>query len=254
MLPELWFYEELSPGWLMDLPDQLTVALLRENLTGLMQNALVYPGSGFDWSPIRQMVGITHSFIFFECHKPHKDMLGYLRNAAPVARQGTLYCDVLDFETKALRLVDGKLRASEMPKCHPGYELRTHGWGLWAIYDTCAHGRISVLILQQEAIGAIASLFAATNNAPRILVLQDHGSGGNCWPSFGQPYECLINQLGLAWPEFLIVDNDYHKFREKRPYETLCNDIAIEAQHGNNRSICLLNNARQANLRDGTGS
>jgi hypothetical protein len=237
MLKQLAKYKQACPAWLGQLREKLTLSVLRENLDNLLKHTLVYPGSGEDWSPIRQTVGVVHSYIFFDFHAERKKMLRLLRDAAPL-KNAVLCTNILTFETQSLRSDEDVLPRYYLPQPERA-TMRDQGFGLWALYQTQQYGRVSVVILQQEAIGGIAALFAPRQLAPQILVLQDHGFGANCWSSFGEPYHCLINQHKLTWPQILIVGNDYHKFREKGYYRELCRDIPTESGNMDERKICV---------------
>jgi hypothetical protein len=246
MLEELRSFRRICPMWLRSLPETLAMPILHENLTPLLRNTLVYPGSGTDWSPIRQTIGVVHSYLFFECHTERERVESLLRSCAPVRSQAHVRClGVFQFDTRELSLEVHALDCHRFPERNNMLEGHDEGYGLWAVYETPMHGRVSVLVLQQEAIQGIAKLHLATRSSPQVLVLQDHGFGRNCWRSFGEPYHCLISQLGLAWPEILIVGLDDYGFRHKENYRTICTDVATEAMHGNQRDVCVRGSANR---------
>lgn len=240
MLNKLRFFRQPCPDWLLQMPGELSLPLLRENLSQLLDNALVYPGSGVDLSPIRQTAGIVHSYIFFDCQTELSKMRPLMYADKVFKGEARLFCDILEFEIASLGLDTDVLHSCQMPSRHNLHESDEHGLGLWCIYDTYEDGLVSILFIQQEAIEGIASLFIPNRIAPRILVLQDHGFSGNCWSSFGEPYHCLISQMGFAWPEILIVGTDFYSFQDKNYYQAICHDTAVESMHGDRREICVL--------------
>lgn len=65
----LRMFRRPCPQWLSDLPATLSQEVLEVNLRDLFKDSLVYPGAGHDWSPIRQLDGVIHSFLFFDPYK-----------------------------------------------------------------------------------------------------------------------------------------------------------------------------------------
>ena len=71
-------------------------------------------------------------------------------------------------------------------------------------------------------------------------LLQEHGLGGNCWPSFGAAYHMLIKENGLMPPKVLIANNDYYGLSSQFPYINLGTDVAAEACWHNSRDVFAL--------------
>jgi hypothetical protein len=208
MLEPLKQYESPCPLWLMNLHDP-NVAELRKNLADVLQPSLAYPGAGTDWSPIRQMLGVVYSFVFFDSRD--NDTLALLKECAPTKRvdPNARLIGLCDFRTDQLMLEKVERHAlmnhphfrREQGKSASPFRLR----GYWAVYELSNRCRVSLLVILVEAIRGIIGLYKSSGCSPQALVLQDHGFGLNCWRSFGEPYESLVAAGDLKWPEFLIM-------------------------------------------------
>jgi hypothetical protein len=208
----------------------------------LVEDALVYPGAGLDGSPVRQCNGVVHSFIFLDYGTAKADVLAELTRQR---KTGTGFAyhrlvEMVEFDPKPLlarassEFVD---RGNHLHQTEPSF-------GVWAVFESTTLGsteRFSFLFLSNEAIQGLATLFPV--RPPRVLVVQEHGFGGNCFRSFSEE----ILKLAGRWngtPEILILGPN-HRMQEWHPLaESLGYDVAMESMHKNNREILQLSRTR----------
>lgn len=256
------------PDWLQQLPCSLSSELFTERLKDIVGDALVYPGAGHDWSPLRQMDGILHSYIYCDTTQFDAIMntLTMFRGSArlfPHHAEAHLVgqCEInLDScmsaaqRTRIVRRLKLELIEHQRyggiqnePNDYHHLEPRFHhgpfpsGRAVWAVYDLGWRQRVSLLYLDQEAIIGLAWLRLLTRRSPKGFVLQDHGLGGNFWwQTFGQPYhQFLMQKLRMTAPEWLIAGHDGYGFVENTGlnYRPLCLDDSRESMWGNGRTV-----------------
>jgi hypothetical protein len=249
MIPNLEHLAHPTPTWLK----QLTPADIKGGpgpwLKHLVEDALVYPGAGLDGSPVRQCNGVLHSFIFLDYGTPKKEVLAELTRQR---RSGTGFAhhrlvELVEFDP--FPLVNGASR--EFVREGENHHHAAPSYGLWAVFEDTnpdLQERFSFLFMSTEAIQALAALFPS--RAPRGLVVQEHGFGGNCWSSFSEP----ILRLARKWkgtPELLILgpNHDLHTWRDRG--EWLGADLAVESMHRNERECIRMDRlAQQAVLEE----
>ncbi len=233
MLDALAHLAQPTPDWLAALtPDGIQAGPLLWRRQ-LLEGALVYPGSGDDGSPIRQLSGIVRSFIFLDLDV-RKDtfvaeMTKKLRKGEGFAHHrlvGLTEFDAEEFIGPSLWLLP--------PEALP-VEDATPGFGLWGVYETTVRGspeRFSLLILNVEALSALIALFSWT--APFAIVAQDHGFGTRHWRSFSD----RIRRFSRCWiylPTLIVVGENNQLGEWTARGRLLSEDRADESVHKQNR-------------------
>ena len=258
------------PDWLQQLAIPLSPELFKANLRNIFHGSLVYPGAGSDWSPLRQMDGVFHSFIFFDAeasifprieskiitdagerlfpYHGHVQLLGSCAvrlESCSCAKQRQQITRRLMKKLEESDDIGGEISHIKSLFADPGFLC---GEATWCVYECNWGQRISLLYLKQEAILGLAWLRMLTKGSPKGLVLVDHGLGGNFWwQNLGKPYHrFLMRQLKLAAPKWLIAGNDNYNFPDNsgRHYERLLGDVCVEAMHKDMRTIFKLRNKR----------
>ena len=235
MLDALAHLAQPMPEWLAALtPDgiQAGPSLWRREL---LEDALVYPGSGDDGSPIRQLNGIVRSFIFLDLGTAKETYVDALTKRRKTGQGfahhelvGITEFDAAEFIGPSLWL----LPAEQVPR-----EDGTPGFGLWAVYESTLRGapeRFSLLILHVEAISALAALYPWS--APFAVVAQDHSYGTSHWQSFSGRIRRL-SQSWVDWPRLLIVAEGHHLGDWTTRGHLVCEDLAAESQNKDNRQF-----------------
>ena len=239
MLPELAFLASPTPEWLISLSPSDIQKGPAQWIKRITEVALIYPGSGLDGSPVRQTNGVFHSFIFADYGTPKADVLAELTCQRKTGT-GFAHHDLVGLvEFDPVPLVTTADPAFIHQDDSP---LQTHEpFGIWAVYESNlpdSHERFSLLFLGVEAIQALAALFPT--RAPHGLVVQEDGSGGNCWSSFSEP----ILKLAEHWndfPEVLILGPNHHMDQWHEWAQLLVVDVATEARHQESRELMWLN-------------
>lgn len=249
MLPMLETFAHPTPRWLLNLSPadiQRGPAPWRKHL---VKDALVYPGAGLDGSPVRQCNGAIHSFIFLDYGTPKAEVLAELTRPR---RTGTGFAHhqlvaLSEFDPTPLLAGADQAFVYQRENNHQSQPPT----GLWAVYESRIDGRterMSFLFIGAEAIQALAALFPST--APRALVVQEHGFGGNCWGSFSGK----IRELATHWnspPEFLVLGSNHDLHAWQSEARALGEDVAKESMHQNVREFLWLGPQTQPDLRRG---
>jgi hypothetical protein len=206
----------------------------------LVEDALVYPGSGLDGSPVRQCNGALHSFIYLDYGTPKAEVLSALTKQR---KTGTGFAHhhlvgLVEFDpTNSIAKADRRF-IHHRSKAN-GAETQ---FAIWAVYESIGPGpaeRFSFLFLSAEAIQSLAALFPAS--APRGLVVQEHGFSGNCWPNFSEP----ILRMSEKWqghPEILILGPNHRLDQWRRNALSKGTDATTESMHRDTREVLWLNN------------
>ena len=238
MIPCLYPFARPTPVWLKCLTPADIARGPVPYLKDLVEDALVYPGSGLDGSPVRQCSGVIHSFIFLDYILAPREVEAELTCAR---HTGTGFAHhhlvgMADFDAAPLvAQADPNFTRDERD------QYRSEGTGgIWAVFES--HGpetteRFSFLFLHTEAIQSLAALFPS--HPPRAIVVQEHGLGGNCWPSFSNK----ITELAQRWtgtPEFLILGPNHSLHLWHSMGQSLGTDIATESMHHNEREVFYL--------------
>ena len=239
MLPELTFLATQTPKWLRNLnPSDIQKGPERW-MKDITEVSLFYPGSGLDGSPVRQTNGVFHSFVFADYGTSKKDVLAELTRQR---KTGTGFAHhsllgLCEFDPVPLVANADPAFIDQGANAHKTQSP----FGIWAVYECNLPGsrqRFSFLFLGVEAIQALAALYPT--EAPHGLVVQEHGFGGNCWPSFSEP----ILKLAEHWsgfPEVLILGPNHHLAQWQEWSQPICVDVATEAVHREKRELMWFN-------------
>ncbi len=197
-----------------------------------LSEAIVYPGSGTDISPLRQMEGVAHSFLFLDL-SVRLDRIKEAIQGGFVDQDGYPTCRLVgmsEFDPEPI-LVGGTIHAPQPPADYP-----EHRFGVWAVLNRLdGGGRVAIMALGAEAIRAISALYPTT--PPKGLVVQEHGFYCNPWGSWREPLTRYANEHWATPPEWLIL-GDHSRFEHRHGhYEPLGEDFAVESMHGDWRVI-----------------
>jgi hypothetical protein len=238
MLPILEHLAQATPNWLQNLQSSDIQGGPVPWMKHLVEDAMVYPGAGLDGSPVRQCNGVLHSFIFLDYGTPKTEVLAELTRQR---KSGTGFAhhrlmDLVEFDPSPLV----SQAAPEFTHEGENHHQSAPSYGIWAVFESTKSGppeRFSFLFLSTEAIQALAALFPS--NAPRGLVVQEHGFGGNCWHSFSEE----VLKMAHRWngtPEILILGPNHNLSLWCGWGESLGTDVAVESMHQNVREVMLL--------------
>ena len=240
MHPTLKHLAHATPAWLTTLHPTDIEQGPGPWMKHLVEDALVYPGSGLDGSPVRQCNGALHSFIYLDYGTPKTEVLAALTKQR---KTGTGFAHhhligLVEFDPPNL-----------IAKADPRFinrKSKENGakspFAIWAVYETIGSGpaeRFSFLFLSTEAIQSIEALFPAS--APRGLVVQEHGFSGNVWPNFSEP----ILRMSEKWhghPEILILGPNHRLDEWHRKALSKGTDATTESMHRDTREVLWLNN------------
>ena len=226
--------------------------VLAANLKELFRGSCVYPGGGSDWSPLRQLTGVCHSYVYLD----YAQEPGYPIKMQPKGRELKLFRSQHG-DHRCLfsaRLDTEKLLGQVFEGCHLSAvrnvlddycRTKNIDWcqrlggcedlvtpGQWTVYEFDTGHRVSLLYLRIEAIYGLGLLRRKTGVSPRALVLQDLGLNANCWPSFGEPIQdILMGKLRMVLPQILIVDHDNSSLSAQSSYRTVMTDDCLDQYH-----------------------
>lgn len=235
MLDFLKDYQQPVPSWLR----RITVKDVKRGpgpwMKRLLAEAVVYPGSGLDISPIRQMDGVAHAFLFLDL------WVGIEQIKQTISAEG-----LSDHELLAMAEFDPSpytaLGNDQAPQT-TGDDQR-QSYGIWAVFARReGGGRFAFMALGTEAINALLALYPTTS--PKGLVLQEHSFDRNPWGEWTGPLNRFAHDHWDTPPEWLILGRDHGSFRHHRgSYESLGEDRAFESMHGSWRVIQQLQQGR----------
>lgn len=253
MLPFLDPFASPTPAWLR----RLTPAAIQQGPGALLQRltekALVYPGSDLDGSPVRQLNGVLHSFIFMDYGTDPQvlkaEMTQERRHGTGFAHHRLLGLSEFD-PLPFLKDVPDQFRCPAA-----GQWAQQRPWGIWGVYEDTRAGRegerFSLLFFGTEAHEVMAALFP--RRAPTALVIQEHGFGGNC----RQSHADAVLELAQQWeslPELLIMgENTWNRPWPERLVQ-VGSDVASESWHRNRRTFSILLPDMDPGLSPGTAS
>ena len=224
--------ERPVPSW----QKRITANEVREGpgrwMDRFLKEAIVYPGSGTDVSPMRQMEGVAHSFLFLDL-SIRLDQIKEALKGGLVDQDGYPTCRLVamsEFDPEPF-LAGGTVQAP-----HPPGDYHQHRFGIWAVLNRLdGGGRVAIMALGTEAMGAISALYPAT--PPKGLVIQEHGFYCNPWGSWREPLTRYANGNWSTPPEWLIL-GDHSRFDHPHGhYEPLGEDLAVESMHQDWRVI-----------------
>lgn len=233
MLDLLKSYRQPVPPWLR----RITVEDVHRGpdrwMKHFLKDAIVYPGSGLDGSPLRQMAGVAHSFIYLDLSvglaQIKQAFLAEGEDRSGLSSHGLLAMAEFD---PAPFLAGGEVQAP-----NAAAESRQSSYGIWAIFNRRdGMGRFAFLALGGEALNAISALYPST--PPKGIVLQEHSFDANPWGEWSGPLNRYAHEHWDTPPEWLILGRDHGQFSHHRGrYEPLGQDLAIESMHGSWRVI-----------------
>ena len=198
-----------------------------------LDEAIVYPGSGLDGSPIRQMGGVAHAFLYLDLSVGLAQIKQAIQadgeDQSGLSNLGLLA--MAEFDPGPI-LAESRIHAPQSPT-----ESQHSNYGLWAIFNRRDHeGRFAFMALGGEAIAAISALYPST--PPKGIVLQEHAFDANPWGEWTGPLNAYADEHWSAPPEWLVLGKDRGQFSHHRGrYEPLGEDRAIESTHGSWRVI-----------------
>jgi len=237
MLRALEPWRTPTPHWLLSLTPADIACGPEPWWPLILENATVYPGSSTeDGSPVRQLVGVTHSFIFPDYGITPEQMLGELYQPCPTGVGFAHHTPVgwCFFDATAL-----------LAQAPAAFTIPQEAWpdaprprGVWAVFETQGPGpreRFSFLFLQADGVQTLAALFP--ERPPRALVVQEHGLGGmRHWSNYSSP----LLELGKRWddtPEFLILGPNHRLHPWCVWGHRLTRDYCGESWHHNLREV-----------------
>lgn len=233
MLDFMSAYRQPVPSWLR----RLTVNDIHRGPGTWMKHFLVqavaYPGSGMDGSPIRQMAGVGHAFLYLDLTlglaQIKQAILAEGEDGSGLSGHGLL--TMAEFDPTPF-LAGGVLQAPRAPA-----ESQHRSYGLWAIFNRRdGSGRFALMALGGEALNAISALYPST--PPKGIVIQEHSFDANPWGEWTGPLTACAHEHWDSPPEWLILGRDRGQFSHHRGrYEPLGQDRAIESMHGSWRVI-----------------
>jgi hypothetical protein len=197
-----------------------------------LKEAIVYPGSGTDVSPMRQMEGIAHAFLFLDL-SIRLDQIREVIRGGFKDQDGYPTCRLIamaEFDPAPF-LAGATIHAPQSPA-----DYHEHRFGVWAVLNRLdGGGRVAIMALGAEAMGAISALYPAT--PPKGLVVQEHGFYCNPWGSWRGPLTRYANEHWALPPEWMIL-GDHSRFDHWHGhYDVLGDDKAVESMHGDWRVI-----------------
>jgi hypothetical protein len=225
--------ERPVPSWLRRITAREVLEGPARWMKRFLEAAIVYPGSGTDVSPMRQMEGVAHVFLFLDL-SIRLDQIKENIQAGFEDGNGYMAYSVLaraEFDPEPF-LAGGTIHAPQPPADY--HERR---FGVWAVLNRLdGGGRVALMAIGAEAMGAISALYPTT--PPKGLVIQEHGFYCNPWGSWREPLTRYANEHWATPPEWLIVGREQGLFEHCRgQYERLGADLAVESMHGDWRVI-----------------
>lgn len=228
-----------TPTWLANLSPTDIEKGPHPWMKHLVEDAMVYPGSGLDGSPVRQCNGALHSFIYLDYGTSKAEVLAALTKQRKTGMGFAHHhlIGLVEFDpTNLIAKADPRF----IHRRSKGNSAETP-FAIWAVYESNGPGpgeRFSFLFLSTEAIQSLAALFPTS--APRGLVVQNHGFSGNVWPNFSEP----ILRMSEKWsghPEILILGPNHRLDQWRRKALSKGTDAATESMHRDNREVLRLN-------------
>lgn len=228
MLDFLKDYQQPVPSWLRRITAKDVQCGPRPWMKRFLDEAVIYPGAGLDMSPIRQMKGVAHAFLFIDFS------VGVEQIKQTILAEG-----LSDHELLAMAEFDpspcmelGNVQAPQITGDYQG-----QSYGILAVFNRHeGWGRFAFMAFGAEAIYALSALYPTT--PPRGIVLQEHAFDANPWGEWTGPLNAYAHEHWDSPPEWLVLGIDRGQFSHHRGrYEPLGEDWAIESAHGDRRVI-----------------
>ena len=233
MLDFLMDHQKPVPSWLC----KITARDVHDGpgrwMKRFLAEAIVYPGSGTDWSPMRHMAGVTHAFLFLDHGISQEQILEAVQSGFK-DRDG---CVAYRVHAWAEFNPTPFLADSTVQNPRPPADYQCNSYGVWAVLTRLdGGGRVVFMALGAEAIGAISSLFPVV--PPKGLVVQEHSFDFNLWGCWQEPLNQYANAHWSEAPEWLILGHDRSRFSHRDShYEALGEDRAFESSNRDWRVI-----------------
>lgn len=233
MLKFLESHQQPVPSWLR----RMTVKDVHRGpdkwMKRFLDEAIVYPGSGTDGSPIRQMQGIAHAFLFLDL------FVGLEQIKQTLMVEGKELFGPSRPQLVAMAEFNPVpfLAAGDLQAPGPRDELQRDSYGIWAILDHPeGGGRFAFMALGTEGMNALSALYPST--PPKGIVLQEHSFDSNPWGEWERPITSFAEEHWELPPEWLILGRDRSWFSHRAGhYEPLGEDQAFESMHRSWRVI-----------------
>ncbi len=208
--------KEVTPTWLNDFKQGDKPSFE----TILSSRVVYYPGSRFDGQPIRTFNNAHYAHVFFYVdYDVDRDTI-IEELSKDNALKGYKKIGIIEYLEKDItprgwkphyvpnenEAAMARRRAMQEPNyCLVFIFERTKEY-------TDEHGanRIAVICLKADGIATYDALFANRGKAPNVLILQDHGFGGN-YNWFGR--EGALNKIAIAancFPHYILCADNTH--------------------------------------------
>jgi hypothetical protein len=233
LLDFIWEQQRPVPSWLRWITKKDVSRGPAPWLPRFLSQAIVYPGSGIDVSPIRQLEGTAHAFLFLD-FGVRLDQITDAIQAGFMDQHGCPTCRLLAMvEFDAAQFIVGATVHAPQPPA----DWQHHRFGVWVILNLLdGGGRVALMILGAEAINALSALYPVT--PPKGLVIQEHGFDCNPWGNWSEPITCFADEHWAEPPERLILGKGQGRFCHWfGDYDVLGDDEAVESMHGDWRVI-----------------
>jgi len=233
MLDFLKDCEKPGPSWLR----KITAREVHEGpgrwMKRFLAEAFVYPGSGTDWSLMRQMAGVGYAFLYLDHGTSQEQIMDAVLSGFK-DRDGYAAYRVhawAEFNPTPF-LADSTVQAPRPPA-----DYQCNSYGVWAVLNRLdGSGRVVFMALGAEAIGAISSLYPV--GPPKGLVVQEHSFDFNPWGCWQEPLNQYSNVHWDVAPGWLILGHDRSRFIHRDgDYEALGEDHAFESGNRDRRVI-----------------
>ena len=210
--------KEVTPDWLKNYDPNNRPSF--DTIMNIGGN-LYYPGSGYDGQPIKTFnrAHLTHKYFYVDYGINKEDIINELSKED--ALKGYKQIDMIEFSEADLTPRGWKPHyrlTEEDIQIMKDFNIRPNNcYCLVFIFERLPeyqfeHGceRFALICIKGDGIATYDALFANRHKAPLVLVLQDHGFGGN-YSSFGRGGALeQIAQKTKCLPEFILCADNTH--------------------------------------------
>ena len=206
----------------------------------LKEPSLYYPGAGGDVDPFKLFVEESDVSTIIYCDYYSRDVRRFYNN---------INTELDGYNIKNKRCIDpaflGCSTWEDFWPCDPAARIGTavprYAFGMLSeIYSKRSNKRVNFIYLCAEAVQTYKILFSNNKYSPAVVVIQDHGMGGN-WTRFGGRKSRLYEIAQPALPQMLYVHGD-----DVWPgYAAVSQDGEPEGMHGFNRKLYIFKKRRR---------